>query len=145
MRTSGERVYTSGRRRGPRENRSHTASLIQSRESRLFSGERLALTSTRMLCVSLNHSDHFNREVPLVYRLPSPGTASGKPHQDRAWRAGLRDWRGKQARMVALECDPARNGLGFLAPEGPELFGEKRFEAPRTGGREGLQATADSA
>ena len=55
MRTSGVRVSTSGRRPHSARNRSHTASLTRSvMNSRLLSGERIAVTSTRILRPTAN-------------------------------------------------------------------------------------------
>jgi len=59
MRMSGERVSTSGR--WPRSARKAVAYGVldgQGPNSRLFNGSD-RLTSTRMVCLSLNHSGHF--------------------------------------------------------------------------------------
>ena len=64
MRTPGARVSTSGRAPVSARKRSHTASFTRSvTKSRLFTGERIALTSTRIVRSTANRSGHGTRDA----------------------------------------------------------------------------------
>src|SRR5205809_221947 len=65
----------------------------------------------------------LHRQSRFVDVLFSPVRGAGKPHQDT--RGDPRLEVGPVTRLdLALECDPARNGVGFLRTEPAELFGE---------------------